>query len=135
MIKIAHGKEIIMDKKKILLVDDSETILLFEKILLGNDYETTTAKNGRLGLGAALKEKPDLILLDIMMPEMDGIECLRHLRTKEATKSVPIIMVTTKSEQARVEECYQLGCNDYITKPVDKTELLTKVKKYLDKAS
>lgn len=121
-----------MDKKRILLVDDSDTILVFEKLMLGSDYVTMTAKNGRLALQAALKEKPDLILMDIMMPEMDGIESLRAMRAQEETKKIPIIMVTTKSEKARVEICYQLGCSDYINKPIDKIELLTKVKKILN---
>jgi len=121
-----------MDKKRILLVDDSDTILVFEKLMLGSLYETLTAKNGRLALETALKEKPDLILMDIMMPEMDGIESLRAMRAQETTKKIPIIMVTTKSEKARVETCYKLGCSDFINKPIDKIELLTKVKKFLN---
>ena len=120
-----------MDKKRILLVDDSDTILVLEKLMLGSDYSTMTAKNGRLALETAGREKPDLILMDIMMPEMDGIESLRAMRAREETKKIPIIMVTTKSEKSRVETCYQLGCSDYINKPIDKVELLSKVRKFL----
>lgn len=120
-----------MSKKRILLVDDSDTILVFEKLMLGSGYEISTAKNGRLALQAALKEKPDLILMDIMMPEMDGIEALRAMRAEEAIQKTPIIMVTTKSEKERVETCYQLGCSDYINKPIDKLELLEKMKRFL----
>ena len=120
-----------MGKKRILLVDDSDTILVLEKLMLGSDYETITAKNGRLALQMAIKEQPDLILMDIMMPEMDGIETLRAMRAQETTQKIPIIMVTTKSEEARVETCCRLGCSDYINKPINKMELLAKVKKFL----
>ncbi len=121
-----------MDKKRILLVDDSETILLFEKLMLQNEYKIITAKNGKLGLETAIKEIPDLIVMDIMMPEMNGIEALQAMRAAPETKNIPIIMATTKSEKERVESCYQYGCNDYITKPIDKMELLTKVQKYIN---
>ncbi len=120
-----------MDKKKILLVDDSETILLFETLMLKNDYEIITAKNGRIGLETAIKEVPDLIVMDIMMPEMDGIEALKAIRKAPQTKNIPIIMATTKNEQSRVERCYEYGCSDYITKPIDKIELKTKVGKFI----
>jgi len=79
----------------------------------------------------AVKEKPDLILMDIMMPDMDGIESLRVIRSREETRTIPVIMITTKSEQSRIDACFQLGCNDYLNKPIDKVELLTKVEKYL----
>ncbi len=121
-----------MSKKTILLVDDSETILLFEKLMLQNEYQIITAKNGRIGLETAIKENPDLIVMDIMMPEMNGIESLQAMREAPETQKTPIIMATTKSEQARVESCYKYGCNDYITKPIDKMELLTKVQKYIN---
>lgn len=123
-----------MERKKLLLIDDSKTQLLFEKMMLCADYEIVTALDGRLGVEAAVKEQPDLILCDIIMPEMDGIEALRILRSKEETKDIPVIMVTTKSEEARVATCYKLGCADYVTKPVDKTDLLTKVQKHLTTA-
>lgn len=124
-----------MAKKRILIVDDSDTIVLFEKLILGSGYEILTAKNGRLGVEKAVKERPDLILMDIMMPEMDGVESLKAIRSREETRTIPVIMVTTKSEQARIEACYQYGCNDYLNKPIDKTELLTKVEKCLNAAS
>jgi len=120
-----------MGKKKILLVDDSETQLLYEKMMLGNEFETRTAKNGRLALETLKADKPDLILLDILMPESDGIECLKAIRAQKSTKTIPVIMVTTKSDKSRVEACYQLGANDFITKPVGRSELLSKVHKFL----
>ncbi len=124
-----------MGKKKVLLIDDSETILLFEKLLLGSTYDIITAKNGRQGVEAAIKGKPDLILCDIMMPEMDGMEALRALRANEETKAIPVIMVTTKSEESRIKTCYEMGCNDYIFKPIDKLELEKKASKFLNPSS
>jgi CheY-like chemotaxis protein len=121
-----------MGKRKILLVDDSETILLYEKLMLGSNYQFVTAKNGRKGLEMAEKELPDLILLDIMMPEMDGLECLKALHEKDSTKKIPVIMVTTKTDQHRVESAYRFGCSDFVTKPVDKTDLVRKVEKLLN---
>lgn len=120
-----------MSKKKILCVDDSETILYFEKMVLAATYDLIAAKNGRLGFEAALAQKPDLVLMDLMMPEMDGIEALKAIKEHEEIKHIPVIMVTTKSEKDRVEACYKLGCSDYVSKPINKIELLTKVKKYI----
>ena len=120
-----------MVKKKVLIIDDSQTIILFQKLILGTKYELISATSGELGLAAAKKEKPDLILLDIVMPEMDGIKVLTALKESTTTKAIPVLMVTTKSEEDRVETCYRLGCADYVTKPIDKVDLLSKVQKYL----
>ena len=121
-----------MGKKKILVVDDSPTIIFFLKMMLSKNYHIVEAVNGKKGLEAAKKEKPDLILMDIMMPEMDGIEALEAMRASDEVKETPIIMVTTKGDQERVDTCFKLGCSDFVTKPIDKMELLTKVKKYLN---
>ena len=124
-----------MEKKKILIVDDSPTQLHFEKMLLGFDFDIVTADNGRIALEKAIKESPDIILMDIFMPELDGMESLKAIRSFPATSSIPVIMVTTKSEEERVEACFKLGCNDYITKPVNRTELLTKIAKHIKEDS
>ena len=118
--------------KTILLVDDTETVILFEKTMLkGSGFQIRTAKNGRLALDEVKKAKPDLILLDIMMPELDGIETCRALKGDPETNQIPVVMVTTKGEPEMVEKAFQAGCNDYITKPLDKMELLAKVSTYL----
>ena len=118
--------------KNILLVDDTETVLLFEKMLLkGTGARLRTAKNGALAIGEVEKEKPDLILLDLMMPEVDGIEACRRLKSNPETQDIPIVMVTTKGEPEMVEKAFQAGCDDYITKPLNKMELLAKVNTYL----
>ena len=121
-----------MSRKKILLVDDSGTTLMMEKMILNKGpYDLLTAKDGEEGVAIALQENPDLILLDIVMPKMDGFEACRRLRAEDATKETPIIMVTTRGEVENVEHGYELGCTDYVTKPINSLELMTKVKNYL----
>ena len=121
-----------MERKKILLVDDSSTVLLMEKMILSKSpYELVTASDGQDGYDKALSEKPDLILLDVVMPRMDGFEVCRRLRERNEMRGVPVIMVTTRGELTSVETGYQSGCTDYITKPINGLELLSKVKSYL----
>jgi DNA-binding response OmpR family regulator len=125
-----------MSLNKILLVVDSATTLFLELLgLRGQSYHIVTAMNGRAAVAAAATEKPDLILLDVVMPEMNGFEACRRIRQQEATKHVPIIMVTTKGEEQNVETGFESGCSDYITKPINGAELLTKVRGYLDTGS
>ncbi|HET8796217.1 MAG TPA: response regulator [Thermoanaerobaculia bacterium] len=125
-----------MMRKKILCVDDSNVILLMEKLILAKaEYDLITAATGSEAVEKARRERPDLILLDVVMPVMDGFEACRHLRTHDETRDIPIIMVTTRAEASNVEKGYLFGCNDYITKPIDSVELLTKVKNYLGELS
>jgi CheY-like chemotaxis protein len=120
-----------MVRKKILLVDDAETILLMERMILGKEYDLVTAKDGCEALDKAVTQRPDLILLDVIMPKMDGFEACKQIRASEAIKQTPIIMVTTRGETENIETAYQNGCNDYLTKPIDSNELLAKVKKLI----
>jgi DNA-binding response OmpR family regulator len=121
-----------MARKKILLVDDSATVLLMERMILSkHDFEVVTAKDGQEGVEKALSERPDLILMDVVMPRMNGFDACEALRRKAETKEIPIIMVTTRGEFANVESGYASGCNDYVTKPIDGLELLTKVRSCL----
>jgi len=118
--------------KKILLVDDSQTILMMERMILTKGpYELVTASNGEEAVTKAFAEKPDLILMDVMMPKMNGFEACRRIRSDEATKKTPIIMVTTRGEVQNVEMGFESGCNDYVTKPINTTELLSKLRNYL----
>lgn len=118
--------------KKILLVDDSATTLFMEKMLLeGGPFDLITAKDGREAVDKALAESPDLILLDVVMPNMDGFEACRALRANGSTSETPIIMVTTRGEESQMETGFAAGCNDYVTKPINGTELLTKVRNFL----
>ena len=121
-----------MLRKKILLVDDSKTVLMMERMILAKpSYELVTATDGAAAVETAAKERPDLILMDVVMPRMDGFEACKALRDQPATRLVPIIMVTTKAEARSVESGFAAGCSDYITKPINSLELLSKVRSYL----
>ncbi len=118
--------------KKILLVDDSMTTLMMEKMILRKGpYDLVTASDGEEALDAAQRELPDLILLDVVMPKMDGFEVCKRLKEIPETKDIPIIMVTTRGEPEKVERGYELGCSDYVTKPIDNLELMTKVRNFV----
>ena len=117
-------------KKKILLVDDSQTVLLMEKMILSKGpYTLVTANNGEEAVARAAAEKPDLILMDVIMPKMNGFEACRALRDNAI--EAPIIMVTTRGEEPNVETGYASGCSDYITKPINGPELLAKLRGFL----
>ena len=118
------------------MVDDSPTVLSFEKLMFRNtDYELFTAADGAEAIKVARGETPpDLILLDVVMPNIDGLECCRTLKRDEATKRIPIIMVTTKGDQSMITEAYAAGCDDFITKPIARAELLQKVRGHLELA-
>jgi CheY-like chemotaxis protein len=121
-----------MNRKKILLVDDSATILMMERtILMRGPYDIVTASDGEQGVAKALAEKPDLILMDVIMPRMNGFEACRRIREEEGLRATPIIMVTTRGEETNVEMGFQAGCSDYVTKPINAVELMTKLKSYL----
>lgn len=121
-----------MPRKKILLVDDSSTILMMEKFILRNDpYILITASNGEEAVRKAALEKPDLILLDVVMPRMSGFEACRLIRDNAELQQTPIIMVTTRGEAQNVETGWVVGCTDYVTKPINAVELLAKVRSIL----
>ena len=125
-----------MKRKKILLVDDSNTILMMEKFILRNDpYELVSASNGEEAVLKAAEQKPDLILLDVIMPKMGGFEACRLIRENELTRSIPVIMVTTRGEAANVETGWANGCTDYVTKPINAVELLAKVRSILGEST
>ena len=118
-----------MSRKRILIVDDSSTILMMEKFILRNDpFDLITASNGQEAVDMAATHRPDLILLDVVMPRMSGFEACRLIRDDDALKHIPIIMVTTRGEAANVETGWVVGCTDYVTKPINAIELLAKVR-------
>jgi DNA-binding response OmpR family regulator len=118
---------------KVLLVDDSSTALLMGETVFRKytSYEVLTAYDGEQGVQKALAEKPDLILLDVVMPRMDGFTACREIRKQPGLESVPIIMVTSRGEPANVELGYQSGCSAYLTKPINPHELLDMVRLFL----
>jgi DNA-binding response OmpR family regulator len=121
-----------MPRKKVLLVDDSRTSIFMEEMILKKgSYEIVVATDGQEGVEKALAERPDLILMDMVMPRMNGLDAVRALRARAETKDIPIIMVTTRGEGDNVEKGYENGVNDYLTKPIDGVLLLAKVRDYL----
>jgi CheY-like chemotaxis protein len=118
-------------KKRILIVDDTETVLMFEKMMLAGEYDVRVAKTGKEALRSVTETRPDIILLDIVMPEMDGISTCRQLKSDTATKDIPVIIVTTKGETEKVEAAFTAGCNDYLTKPINRLNLLEKINEFL----
>jgi DNA-binding response OmpR family regulator len=118
--------------KKILLVDDSNTILMMERMILARGpYDLVTASDGEEAVRKSVAEQPDLILMDVVMPKLNGFEACRLIRSDERTKTTPIIMVTTRGEVQNVEVGFESGCNDYVTKPINTTELLSKLRNFL----
>jgi len=115
--------------KTIMIVDDKVSALrLLADYLTANGFRTVTANNGREALYVARHEKPDLVLLDIMMPEMDGYEFLRHFRKERNT---PVIMLTAKMEETDKVVGLELGADDYVTKPFGMAELVARVRAVL----
>ena len=116
-----------MGSKKILVVDDSKVASMTTCMILASRYECVTAENGEIGVEMASSEQPDLILMDVVMPIMDGFEACRKIRMQAETNGIPIIMVTIHGEASNIERGYESGCNDYVTKPIDTVELVTKI--------
>ena len=115
-------------KKKILVVDDEDDILHFlELVLREKGYDVVTAAGGQEALTRAQIEKPDLVLLDIMMPQMDGWEVLKLLRVDEETASIPVAMLSARTEAKDRVQGLQEGAVDYICKPFALQELLEKI--------
>jgi CheY-like chemotaxis protein len=118
-----------MTQKKVLLVDDSTTALLMEQMILKNraNFELIVARDGQEAVEKSRAELPDLIVMDVVMPRMTGVEACRQIRSQEATQHIPIILVTTRGEPENIEIGYASGCNDYVTKPINGAELISKI--------
>ena len=122
--------------KRILAVDDERHILRLVQINLEKaGYEVVTASNGREALDAVALHKPALIVMDVMMPEMDGLEALQNLKNDPDTADIPVVMLTAKAQDADVFQGWQSGADLYLTKPFNPVELLTFVKRILEAQS
>jgi two-component system alkaline phosphatase synthesis response regulator PhoP/two-component system response regulator VicR len=118
--------------RKILAVDDERHIVRLVQINLEKEgYEVVTASTGREALEKVASENPDLIVMDVMMPEMDGFEALEKLKADPETANIPVIMLTAKAQDADVFSGWQKGADLYLTKPFNPAELLTFVKRIL----
>jgi CheY-like chemotaxis protein len=121
-----------MSQKTILLVDDSKTLLLMEQMILKQGpYRLVTASDGVEAIEKARQEQPQLILLDLMMPELDGLETCKRLKSDDSTRQIPVIVVTTRGESGKKEQAFASGCDDFLTKPIGAHTLLEKVRQYL----
>jgi len=117
-----------METKRILVVDDEARVremIEFRLRLFG--YEVLHAANGSEALAVASREVPDLVLLDVMMPELDGFQVCARLKQEEATRSIPVIMLTAKAEAKDVTRAFNSGAVDYVVKPYDPAVLQQKV--------
>src|SRR5574339_869965 len=120
--------------KSVLVIEDNKDIREnTAEILDLAGYKTFTAENGKKGVDVAMKEKPDVIVCDIMMPELDGYGVLHLLRKNEETQNIPFIFLTAKTERGDFRKGMEMGADDYITKPFDDIELLNAIEIRLKK--
>jgi CheY-like chemotaxis protein len=118
---------------KILVVDDEQDIVNTVQYRLKScDFNVITAGDGKEGLEKVINEKPDLVLLDINMPIMDGHEMLERLRSRPDTKNIPVIMLTAYSDRRDISKAADLGIEHYVTKPFDFADLMDKISKALE---
>jgi two-component system, OmpR family, alkaline phosphatase synthesis response regulator PhoP len=121
-----------MSKKKILIIEDERDIVEMVKYNLEKEgYSTVVACNGREGFSSAKKERPSLIILDLMLPDIDGFEVCRLLKNNDITNQIPIIMLTAKSREADRVAGLELGADDYVTKPFSPRELIARIRAVL----
>ena len=121
-----------MEKQTILIVDDEQDLLdMIEYNLRQQDYDVLTADNGQLGIQIAKENKPNLVLLDVMMPGMDGIEVCDRMKEDTDLRQIPIIFLTARGDEKTEIEGLNKGADDYITKPISTSKLLSRIKAVL----
>ncbi|WP_235451366.1 response regulator transcription factor [Yonghaparkia sp. Root332] len=121
---------------RILIVEDEpDVLLLLENRVRGAGHDVQSASDGERGLELALSESPDLIILDWMMPKLDGIEVLERLRADEVGGRIKVLMLTARSQQNDVDRAFAAGANDYIVKPFSSRELVERIAILLEAAA
>ena len=119
-------------KKRILIVEDNgANLYLISFILKNSGYEVIQAREGTKGVALAIKEKPDLIIMDIQLPDIDGLEATRLIRASEADAKIPIIALTSYAMLGDREKALAAGCTGYIEKPINPDTFMEEIKKYL----
>lgn len=121
-------KYLMPPRKTILVIDDSIVDRTFVEKTLSRNYSVLTACDGHSGLEAARRHKPDLILLDFMMPDMNGSEVCRFLKEERETEDIPVILLTSLNDAESMSESFEGGAEQYLTKPIRKSDLLDQVK-------
>jgi twitching motility two-component system response regulator PilG len=120
-------------KQKILIVEDEESLLKLESILLtSKGYDVRGVSNGQLALDAIKEDCPDLVLLDIMLPEIDGFEVCQRIKADPATKDIPVIMLTAKKSREDMARGEQVGADWYITKPFKSAMVIETIQRFLN---
>ena len=123
-----------MGKKKILIVEDEESLLKLESILLtSKGYEVRGVANGRAALEAIAEATPDLVLLDIMLPEIDGFEVCQQIKQNPATTHIPVIMLTAKKSREDMARGERVGADWYITKPFKSAMVIETIQRFLNR--
>jgi len=118
--------------KKILVVEDVDFNRDLLVQLLEDDYEVIEAVNGQEGVEFAGRERPELILMDLSLPVMDGWEATRQIKANDDLRSIPVIALTAHAMKGDEEKALAAGCEDYLVKPLDEDELIAKIEKYLE---
>jgi two-component system cell cycle response regulator DivK len=118
--------------KTILIVEDIELNRDLLVQLLEDDYRIITAVNGAIGIEVAERERPDLILMDLSLPVLNGWEATRAIKANDALASIPVIALTAHAMQGDEEKAREAGCDDYLTKPIDEDRLFAMLTAYLD---
>ncbi len=117
--------------KKILVVEDVDINRDLIMQILEEEYEVLGAANGREGIELAQKENPDLIIMDLSLPEVDGWEATKRLKADEATKHIPIIALSAHAMSSDEDKAKMVGCDDYLSKPLSEDLLMSKIRTYL----
>jgi two-component system cell cycle response regulator DivK len=121
-------------KKRILVIEDVEMNIDLLVQLLDEEYEILTANDGETGIALALKEKPDLILMDLALPVVDGWEATRRIKANHALRSIPVIALTARAMKGDEERARASGCDDWLVKPLDENQLFDALHRWLDNA-
>ncbi|PLX82575.1 MAG: two-component system response regulator [Desulfuromonas sp.] len=123
-----------MSNKRILIVEDEESLLKLESILLtSKGYEVKGVASGQAALDSLAEDVPDLVLLDIMLPEIDGFEVCRRIKAAEATKNLPVIMLTAKKSREDMARGEKVGADWYITKPFKSAMVIETIQRFVGK--
>ena len=118
--------------KRVLVVEDNETSLYLVRFILEkNGYEVIEARDGATGVELAVKEKPDLVIMDVQLPDIDGLEATRRIRASEADGEIPIVALTSYAMTGDRERALAAGCTGYIEKPIKPDTFMAEIEKYL----
>ncbi len=118
--------------RRVLIIDDSLTSRTVQQAIVQEaGFDVSTAQDATEGMQKVRAERPDLVLLDVMMPGVDGFTACRALRDHRDTQHLPIILVTSQRQEGSVETGFACGCSDYVLKPIDRDELLAKIENFL----